>query len=670
MRNLTILFVLMTGNVFGQDVLKNAIKKSLKFDSLNMLEKEQSFDTTEISYYSKKDFIYWYEKLEKNLVSELKNNDELFIKDEIIQEVVDDYNGFRIGEKLFENFKPKMGKYLNKDKTKLYEVHYENILISELLKSSKQHYKGIGNVNIKELRDSLNKVESEYSLVPLSAEINWNIENNKQFVALPIYYKINNIFKKIIDDNLDWIEYWLWYTKGEVKLNPFPFSFPDSLNTKSKILQAKSKIESDIKFIESDIKFYEARISVAQIQKEEFEKLKNTLDSLYSELTNRNSLLSSFVQFEKWYDEVSTRRTALYKTTQLPISDKNKINWIMNYDAQNNLNQIPNSLIRKLKKPYSVYGDDELVVAVHFIEKDTKVNLTSRETKFDVVSKLESEIVKPLIYPVEEAISFTEKTVQGGIADIQNLENLKKNRALAINRLKWMEQQTNPISEIVLKDNDTPKYRTELFYPERKLANIENKKTYTIYANSKKDSLVLSDSYFKYKKVHFLPTVGVGFYPQMRLNSIYNETTKVFETDRFYNNVELFAGVKWYPFGINRSSDRKTSRYIRRKFNNETFKLKGSSTNFNRGNSWLNRVSATFSLGTSKQFLRNYNIGLGWDPIPGFNLQAGYNIYIQNTYEISNGLIKDQSIRPKGAFYTGISVDLGIANQISKLFTK
>jgi hypothetical protein len=663
MKKLTLLLILIIVNASGQDTFFNTIKDSLKLDSLMVFQKNQTFDELKFDSIKKIDFKNSISNLFKKLNDSIKVNDDLLKGDPKIDEIIKDYNDKKIGKKLADNFLPeKKENYFNDKKTIFYKINYENILISKLLESSKSHYEGIGDVDVENLRKKINEVESKYLIEPFTKEIELDYHNNYSILSknFEIYKFINDKFEEIIDSNKIWIQHWLWYTNGAVKLNPFNFSFPNDLNSKLKILQEKSKIENEIKL-------YETRITNFNIKQGEFEKVKHTIDSLNIKSENTNAILNKFIEFEKWYDTMTLQREAYYELNPLPISNTKKINWIMNYDARNNLNLMSNNSLKNFKKPYSVFDEDELLVAVHFIHSNSKVNLTSKETKFEVVSKLETLIITPIMENLGQSETFNTQKI---FENLKDKENKKKERDLALKRLKWMEEQSDPIKEIVLKDNNLPLYRTEIFYPEKKLENKENKKNYTIYLKSTKDSLVLSNSYFKYKKVYFLPTVGVGFYPQTRSNAIYNELTKTFETDRFYNNVELFAGVKWYPFGVNRSSDRKTTKYIRKKNNNGECNFKGFKANFDRGNTWVNRLSSTFSLGTSKQFLKNYNVGIGWDPIPGFNFQIGGNIYIQNKYNIQNQKIQDKGIQPNLTWYTGISVDLGIANQISKLFVK
>ena len=621
-----------------------------------------------------------------------KKNKSFELKDKWFNEIVKNHSWYGEDKKIYKDALEKMdtaiveveSKYekLKKDSTEIRKQNFRNQIIAEYYNQTRSSYKGINMEALGSLKFLFESIDKE-----LTKNNFGTIDTTKDCGCLNKFFlsknknildDISTLFNNTREENKEWINYWLWYNDGIPTLNPLGFDAQliNYIPTRTKELALlKEQVDEYEKFITRPNSNIQS--SFFETYKSAKEKYLRKLDTL-TIIQKINSTLKK--------DEF------LYKYEIPKVSDVNKINWYENFDASNsyeflNLGNKP----KNFKRPINIQKDDELIVAVHNLKKGDDVNLKSTEAQFDVVSIIESQITNPLMNNFSNAISLVNGVTGGTLSTIQSDENsFDKNRLTkcgfvpmdsikcenlsdlekdivdkyktAKKQLEWLLKQTTPISELKLVEDSEPAYRTKYLYPERKLKLENDKKvTYELITNAKSDSLVGSKSYVKYNSVNFLPLVGISFIPQSRYNTIYEES-EGFITDKYYNNFEIFAGVKWYPWGVNRGWNAKTSRFIK----NQDLKK------HNRiiGNSWTNRISFTLALGTSRKFLRNYNLGLGWDPIPGFNLQAGYNIYIQNTYEISNGLIKDQSIRPKGAFYTGISVDLGIASQISKLFIK
>ncbi|HLO42819.1 MAG TPA: hypothetical protein VK175_00725 [Leadbetterella sp.] len=649
-------------------------------------------------------------ELEKGLELELngvktfvsKKNNSFELKNKWFNEVTNNSKVYKNETQEYDEVLKKMDKAIStvenkyketkKDSTEIRKQNFRNQIIAEYYNQTISSYKGINMEalgSLKFLFESIDKELTKNNFGTIDTTTVCGCRN-KFFLSgnENILDDISTLYKKSHDENKEWINNWLWYTKGDTTLNPLGFDAQliNSIPTRTKELALlKEQVDDYEKFITRPNSNIQS--SFFETYKSAKEKYLRKLDTL-TIIQKINSTLKK--------DEF------LYKYEIPKVSDVNKINWYENFDASNNyeFSNLGNKP-KNFKRPVNIHKDDELIVAIHNLKKGDDVNLKSTESSFEVVSIIESQITNPLMNNFTKALSSVNGGTGGTLSTNKSDEkSFDKNRLTkcgfvpmdsitcknkfgldttgivkkyntAKSQLEWLLQQTTPISELNLVEDPEPAYRTKYLYPERKLKLENDKKvTYELITNAKSDSLVGSKSYVKYNTVNFLPLVGISFIPQSRYNSIYEEN-QGFITDKYYNNFEIFAGVKWYPFGVNRSSDRKTSKYIRKELKSGKCINKGGfNSNFLRGNSWTNRISFTLALGTSRKFLRNYNIGLGWDPIPGFNLQAGYNIYIQNTYEISNGLIKDQSIKPKGAFYTGISVDLGIASQISKLFIK
>ncbi|MEZ4901188.1 MAG: hypothetical protein R2822_05205 [Spirosomataceae bacterium] len=87
-----------------------------------------------------------------------------------------------------------------------------------------------------------------------------------------------------------------------------------------------------------------------------------------------------------------------------------------------------------------------------------------------------------------------------------------------------------------------------------------------------------------------------------------------------------------------------------------------------RGNGHLNRLSAFVGLGVRYKFLRNYFVGVGYDIIPGLNVNVGLNTYIKRTYDIENGkLINSYERFTIPSCYYAITTDVEVFKRLIQL---
>jgi hypothetical protein len=206
----------------------------------------------------------------------------------------------------------------------------------------------------------------------------------------------------------------------------------------------------------------------------------------------------------------------------------------------------------------------------------------------------------------------------------------------AFDRFKWLEEQTEPFIDYELKDDVTPMYETKLFDPEKILPQKGNKITYTITSILNKDTVKISNTYIKHDLKWLYPTVGVGYIIGSRSNSIYDAATNKFEPNFDYDNIEAYAGLKWYPWRMNITGDKNTRRFIQKRL--------GNRANIIRGNSITNSLSVVFAFGVRHKFLKNYILGASFDLTPGIAIQGGANIFFQNKYKLCELRVKIRAI--------------------------
>lgn len=569
---------------------------------------------------------------------------------------------------------------------------------------------------------------------------------------------VNCYFDSVVKDNKPWMESWLWFTKRNVRINPFGVYDPsDKLK----------EFNLSLITVNEQLDVLSKRLACCDNDSEEFYQIKAEHDELLKNkkiiLSKINALNDVKIQFDNWLKQIQVKNVLIYKLPNMPSSNENKINWIYNYDAANGLTFLNNdgfnnsSIFCKkgkyldLESPYSIWEKDKVIVAVHNIEEGQTVGVKAVGEVIQLKSKVEiafdpwmdafaesfkgvgsintiGNVIKGFVpqnnklknnfderlfsdfdfkglkinnimnsenisddlrVKYEQIIlSLTNKTItkeelnklkekysesefkslfrkleleiNTPALDQITFEDYSKIYQQALDKFKWLEEQTIPFIDYELKEDVTPMFETKLFDPEKILPQKGNKITYTITSILNKDTIKISNTYVKHDLKWLYPTVGVGYIIGSRSNSIYNATTNSFDPNFDYDNIEAYAGVKWYPWRMNITSDKNTRKFIRKRV--------GKSANIIRGNSWENSLSVVFAFGVRHKFLKNYILGVSFDLTPGIAIQAGGNIFFQNRYKLENNAVIDAVEVPIVRPFVGISIDLGIANSLVKLF--
>lgn len=183
---------------------------------------------------------------------------------------------------------------------------------------------------------------------------------------------------------------------------------------------------------------------------------------------------------------------------------------------------------------------------------------------------------------------------------------------------------------------------------------------YSVSINDGKKTtrLVSGQEYKQYELPRFAASMGVTYITRPRYASVF--TNGAFEDLPQPEQIDIVAGVKWYPFkGMNQ-----TRTPARAKLTNL-----GGRYQYLRGNAFVNRISVFTGLGLRYKFLRSYFLGVGVDVFPGFNLHTGINFYIQNRYDIVNGKTEKsyEHFVSKPPCYFALTLDVSVFTRIVTL---
>lgn len=546
--------------------------------------------------------------------------------------------------------KEKIGKYNTLSKYKNYLKKLERTFNSYALK-----------VDGLLLKDTLNSAESCFGckkkVIKTNCEVLDSLQKNYDNLC-----DINRLYTTVMTENKDWIEQWLWYTDGKVKLNPFDVYDPseDILENDRQINLLTEKLN-----LRKELSKKENPPNGIKTLAEVDSKISDVTDTLNIRLKLQQALKSQKDSYNEWIKSISQKSEILYEGI-LYSSDNDRIAWMHNYDAKRNFQQ--QNLASTL--PRWISEQDEIFVLTHNVDT-AKISLKPLITSIPIKSKLEEQIM-PIDVALSNALASVNGTIQilkseskFSITEFDKNNIVKKNDCedkkelykssienfkVAKQNLKWLLEQTEPPLEISLKDGKTPKYYTDLqIIDEPVLDNSNLKVDYSLFVKGKEKE-VSSSGYKKYKLVSFWPAVGIAHVTQPR--GIAEFANGTFTNNTEISQFEATVGVKWYPWKTNVAYDRSTRKAIAQLDN---------SYNTDRGNNrFLNRLSLYVGLGVSQKILKSYFVGASWDVTPGLSIQGGTNIYFNKYYDLSNSVVEKVYERPTCNLHFGVTIDPGV----------
>jgi hypothetical protein len=507
------------------------------------------------------------------------------------------------------------------------------------------------------LKDTLNGIETcigcKKKILKTNCEVLDSLQKNDKNLC-----DINRLYTTVTNENKDWINQWLWYTEGKVKLNPFEVYDPseDILENDRQINLLTEKLN-----LRKELSKKENPPSGIQTLLEVDNKISEVTDTLNIRLKLQLALKEQKSSYNEWLKSISQKSEILYKGI-LFSSDNDRIAWMHHYDAKRNFQQ--QNLASTL--PRWISEQDEVFVLTHNVDT-SKISLKPLIASIPIKSKLEEQII-PIDIAFGNAIANIPKIKKSILSlsdDTPKINVIEKidcdnkiellrmsidNFKIAKQNLKWLLEQTESPLEIKLKDGKTPKYYTDLqIIDEPMLDNSNLTVDYALFVKGKEKE-VSSSGYRKYKLVSFWPAVGIAHVTQPR--GIAEFANGTFTNNTEISQFEATVGVKWYPWKTNIAYDRSTRKAIAQLDN---------SYNTDRGNNrFLNRLSLYVGLGVSQKILKSYFVGASWDITPGLSIQGGTNVYFNKYYDLSNNVVEKVYERPTFNPHFGITIDPGI----------
>ncbi|MCP9753891.1 hypothetical protein EGI26_01785 [Lacihabitans sp. CCS-44] len=499
------------------------------------------------------------------------------------------------------------------------------------------------------------------------------------------------ITKLVIEPNKEILKASLLLSGSNPSFNPL--GLPEK-NLSSSISNSKSTIEK----LEKQIKDRQtANVKThPPIDSDNLKKLEELYVSLDIEKKKLTGLEGQLTSFNSFKTSLKNNGTILNEI-KFFISDSSEINWMRHYSDNNDI-EIKNS--EKLI-PSLISDIDQISPTVHNIPKGTKVFSTETVKGYEIKTPF-AEVVDGIIDQVLDTSLSNKKF--SGLGNIlakemvpcdkntnnsnlktgkdlkklcQNIWNSKKNDSLDslgilrnevsnfknTSKLKeWHESIKIPVTlELPKTFSMDTLMRSEWIKP--KSANGKkgaNEISYSIKTNNGKttDTLELSKKYKTYDLKRSWPFAGIAYVPSPRNTSVFDAATNTFVSNPNPEQLDILVGVKYYPFkGFNQTRTPKS-----KKQTDYGFPYK-----YLRGNAFINSVSVSGSLSVRYKFLRNYFLGVGFDIIPGLNLQVGGNMYFQNRYELENGKLVKASERPLlNRGYFALTTDVSILGKLVK----
>lgn len=283
--------------------------------------------------------------------------------------------------------------------TKVFKVNFarsskENEIIVRHLQATKNNYTlwdPLNNPTFQEISQNFRSLRGTIdSLLVLDSarylpnQQPFNIEVMKNLVRLIPYQKnIDTIFDEVMNENRDWIKRWLWYTGGEVKLNPFPY-----FNTASLLKRAyaqKRVVEDRAALLKSSVA--SGAFSNFSINEQNLTRLSAALVAINEQIT---LLKSDSAQSTEWLSKVKQKSKVLYEG-EWPISTPDKINWLVHYtyDAQKK------KLTAQTKSehlPSFTSLQDQRAILIHNVPAGAEITAKTTEKVIQLKSSTDSSL--------------------------------------------------------------------------------------------------------------------------------------------------------------------------------------------------------------------------------------------------------------------------------------
>ncbi len=266
----------------------------------------------------------------------------------------------------------------------------DNQILAQHLANTKNHYNGIPASYEGLLRTTRKafwrhgRVINELLLKDSLDSKTFNIDVVRELDQLKNTSKhVPKIYDNVLTKNEEWIKSWLWYTGGEVRLNPFDVTADTT--------QIISRLDEQIADLEAEVKIWESHSIINTTDPANFDAVKRAISSISAHVQELKSLRVSATKlgskFKAWIAQRTIESRVLYSGTWHASSEK-RIQWMHHYDANNEFKLTP----KQDKLPSMVADADQVVVYVHNVKAGDKIKLTSSTEKFQPKSPFEETV--------------------------------------------------------------------------------------------------------------------------------------------------------------------------------------------------------------------------------------------------------------------------------------
>ena len=292
---------------------------------------------------------------------------------------------------------------------------YDHEIIVEHLKKTKQLYKHWNPTapvftelsrNFKRLSYSIDSLLTIDASRNLAANQPFNIDVLIHLLQLSPYTGVvDENFKNVINDNREWIKSWLWYTGGDLRLNPFPY-YNTTPFLKTTYAQ-KKLVEERIALLKT---------SVGSGVFSNFSDNEQTLTRLTALLSTINDQLTALkkdsTSSANWLVQTQKKSSVLYEG-EVPVSNQEKMNWLVHYKySKENEKHKVEQLTKKENLPASVAESDQMAAVIHNVPGGTNIDIKANETPIENLTTATEAALEPF------ATNF--------LASLQGIENINK----------------------------------------------------------------------------------------------------------------------------------------------------------------------------------------------------------------------------------------------------
>lgn len=505
-------------------------------------------------------------------------------------------------------------------------------------------------IQFKELMETITR-EPEGCYVDQLKAINNALPKNLISLLEDIKIKASNINS--------WLIGWTWYNYGLIKVNPFSFTSSDKIKKKvsetiKPVIDTKftkpfnKSIDNALQKLSTNRKVNNAD-SVLMLKEKSEQGLKKLSDSteINKAISTNNTLFTAQQMNER-----------LLSKGDLVVSNSGEINYNRYHFANLKYELKQTIKLRDYPGNYNIYLNTinlpkkyKVTIKQTFEKFDDKPEFTSElKGNLDSISSLQGLLVKSISTSTFSALkSFTDKKVEESSTckDQLFLIDLIKSKFV---RFYFFEESEFEVPSSLISKRDTSNY----IYSNALLSGTPKEESYsntyiiTQTLNSDTTKKINTSAYtFNVSKLR-----TVQFAAGLAFNSSYvRETTVDTSTGQFSTNYEeqkarFILGVKLYPF--------KT---------------------FLRDNGiiprWPLRRVSIFGGFDVVQPLKSLYIGLGYDIVPGLNLNFGRNYSKHTFYEVANNKIISSASRLKDSGnYFSVTLDPELVVGLLKIMFK